>query len=56
MPRAGFSFMEVVMPPKKKSKHREPPITLRPMNFDQAVDALLLAKPRRKKATGKKKG
>jgi len=37
-----------------KSK-RHPPVTLAPMNFDQAVDALLLAKPKRKPA-GKKKG
>ena len=39
---------------KPKSKHL-PPVTLSPMNFDQAIDALLLAKPKRKKATGKKK-
>ncbi len=39
---------------KPKSK-REPPVTLAPMSFDQAVDALLLAKPK-KKAPAKKKG
>jgi hypothetical protein len=40
----------------KKPRKYQPKMSLAPMSFGQAVDALLLAKPKRKKATGKKKG
>ncbi len=40
---------------KVRATKREPKMTLAPMSFDQAVDALLLAKPENKKPAGKKK-